>query len=128
MGETVPVLGAGETYFAVTYPLLGPGARRVPPARACRTVARPGEAPGTAAGAVGFVSEASATLRPRHGGPDDGDREARGDAATRRAAGAQPDRPHAPPGVRAPDPARPRCGDRGVGGARRGGVAGARPD
>ena len=49
--------------------------------------------------------------------PDDGDREARGDAATRRAAGAQPDRPHAPPGVRAPDPARPRRRGGGVGGA-----------
>ena len=36
-------------------------------------------------------------------------------AATRRAAGAQPDRPDPPPGVRAPDPARPRRRRRGSG-------------
>ena len=45
--------------------------------------------------------------------------EGRTRAATRRAAGAEPDRPHAPPGVRAPDPARPRRRDGGVGGAGR---------
>ena len=73
-----------------------------------------------------FVSEASATpSRGRVVLPDDGDREARGDAATRRAAGAEPDRPDPPPGVRAPDPARPRRGRGGVGGAGRRGVRGA---
>ena len=56
---------------------------------------------------------------------DDGDREARGDAATRRAAGAEPDRPDPPSGVPAPDPARPRRGGGGVGGAGRRDVRGA---
>ena len=90
-----PRTGFGASRFGLASPV-GVTGRTV--------VSVPVAIPGAEAGWSARVGQAA----------DDGDRR-RGHAATRRAAGAEPDRPDPPPGVRAPEPGSTSASPRGSG-------------